>query len=141
MIELKKILQPSIGDEVIIKSNINNHTLAIGSKHTIIESNGDNHLLAHTAVGIDTQTLAQGARGIIQHNYGNWVSMIDLSIEVNKDKIISDLSNILEFLKDYENDIVNTEKVVKEFKVYHILKEVKSSKTDFEKIDIISKYL
>ena len=62
------------------------------------------------------------------------------SIPVDKNSIILELENFIEFIKDCD-DVSDVAKLEKEFKVFTILKEVKSSRSDFEKISIISKYI
>jgi len=139
MINIKGIFQPKIGDKVTIKSNLGNHNYVIGKEYEIINDNGvSNYLLGDVGGFVPNNDHIQH-QPIFQNQ--TWISIQDLDIKVDKNTLISNFSDMLEFLKDYEGELNNGTKLEKEFKVYHILKEVKSGKTDFEKIDIISKYL
>jgi len=137
MINIKGIFNPRIGDKVTVKSNISGHGYAIGREYNIINEGNGNYLLSDDG-DVDPQ-------GMMGHHHNqraqSWVSLQDLDIKLNKESLISDLSDMLEFLKDYGDELNNSSKLEKEFKVYHILKEVKSEKSDFDKISIISKYL
>ena len=135
MINIKGIFNPKIGDKVTVKSNINGHGYAIGREYNIVNEGNGNYLLGE----IDQNIHNLGDRH--PHHQQSWVQLCDLDIKLNKSSLISDLSDMLEFLTDYEDELDNSSKLEKEFKVYHILKEVKSEKSDFDKISIISKYL
>lgn len=128
MINISRLVDFSNGDKVKVVSNATNHNYQIGTEYTIVNDNnghGGNYLLS-----IDGYNAC-----------GNWIGPGDITKGLKKDIIIEELSNILEFLKDYEGDIDNAHKLQKEYKVFHILKEIKSEKSDFEKISIISKYI
>ena len=138
MINIKGIFQPKIGDKVTIKSNQGNHTYVMGKEYEIINDNGmGNYLLGE----VDGFVPANDPNHQLMYQNQSWISLVDLDIKGDKGQLISNFTDMLEFLKDYEWELNNCVKLEKEFKVYHILKEVKSGKTDFEKIDIISKYL
>jgi len=114
------------GDKVKVLSNYNNHNYAVGDIYTI----------SH----IDT------IHGFILSDYdndwqGNWITRSEISninFEQGKEYLVNELKVFLEFLEDYEGDVQLSEKFEKEFKVYKILKEIKGTKSDFEKIKIIS---
>lgn len=139
MINIKGIFNPKIGDKVTVKSNISGHGYAIGREYNIVNEGNGNYLLSDDVNDVDPQGVMFGHPH--HQRAQSWVSLQDLDIKLNKESLISDLSDVLEFLKDYEDKLENSSKLEKEFKVYHILKEVKSEKSDFDKISIISKYL
>jgi hypothetical protein len=128
MINIKGLFnQKKMGDKVIVKSNIGNHGYIVGREYIITNVGGN-----------DTYLLSDPNPNQIIHQ--TWISLIDLNIQLDRESVITDLSDMLEFLKDYEGDLESSN-LEKEYKVYHILKQVKSSKSDFEKISIISKYI
>jgi hypothetical protein len=138
MINIKGIFQPKVGDTVIVKSNLSgNHNYQLGREYVIVNDNGHcNYLLSEIGDHTNQQHLDPRMHGLQQ-----WITLQDLDIKVDKESLISNLGDMLEFLKDYESELTNSSKLEKEFKVFHILKEVKSEKSDFAKIEIISKYL
>lgn len=116
------------GDKVKVLSNYNNHNYNIGDIYTI------SHIdLNH---------------GFILSNdndwQGNWITGSEISninLEQGKEYLLNELKVFLEFLEDYEGDVQSSDKFEKEFKVYKILKEIKGTKSDFEKIKIISELI
>ena len=75
---------------------------------------------------------------------GNWITEKEISKikqEFNKEYLVNQLKVFLEFLEDYEGDVQSSDKFEKEFQVYKILKEIKGTKSDFEKIKIISELI
>lgn len=126
MINISKIFELNIGDKVVVTGNTCGHSYQIGQEFTI------------TNVDIINKRYLLDS-GV----YGNyWVNLCDLDHKnIGKQELINNLSDMLEFLNDYEGDIQESSKLDKEYKVYRILKELKSIKSDFEKIGIISKYI
>lgn len=147
MLKIKKLFEPSVGDRVIVKSNSCNHSYQIGNEYEIIHDNlnGTYTLGIVSDVRSTTATIPIGAQNFHGIHIGaigqHWIGIQDLDLKIDQKILIDDISNMLEFLNDYEGDISNLDKLEKEYKVYHILKEVKSEKSDFEKISIISRYI
>jgi predicted NACHT family NTPase len=129
MINIKGLFnQKKIGDQVTVKSNISGHQYVIGKEYIISNVHGnDNYMLSDTN---PNQYVTQQT----------WITSAELNMGINKESLVMDLTDMLEFLKDYEGDIESSN-LEKEYKVYHILKQIKSTKSDFEKISIISKYI
>lgn len=124
---IKGLFSLKEGDEVKVIANSSGHGFTIGKCYKIARNVQNN--------GLNCQWQLETGVGRW------WVSEPDLepATAIDKDKLIDELSNLLEFLKDY-GDVTSISKLEKEYRVYHILKEIKSTKSDFEKIAIISKY-
>ena len=117
-----------IGDKVKVLINYNNHNYTIGSIYEISYIDPRHGF---------TLTDDNGFQG-------NWITEGEISNikqEFNKESLINQLKVFLEFLEDYEDDVQSSDKFEKEFKVYKILKEIKGTKSDFEKIKIISELI
>ena len=131
MINIKSLFsnELKIGDPVTVIGNSNGNNYVIGQEYIVSAIHGNN-------------TYSLSAPG--SHFLGNMVVLSDLkfaSISKDKSVVIQELENLVEFIKDCDSDISDFIKLEKEFKVFTILKEVKSARSDFEKISIISKYL
>jgi len=126
---------PSIGDEVRYLSNSNSSNYIIGNFYKI-SSIHDN----------DTFILRDS-----QGRLGNYATLNDLEIknktikEILKEiiEISEELELIKEFISDYDNDEINnnSNNIEKEYKTFKLLKVIKSSKSDFEKIKILSEHI
>lgn len=114
------------GDRVKVIDNLTGHNYIINKNYIILNVNHNNYLL------IDDD----GNQG---SSYVQPYEIENLSNNVTKECIIKELENIVEFLKDF--DFNNKKDFAKSYKVYNILKEVKSSSSDAEKLEIISKYI
>ena len=127
---IRGLFTPKLGDIVVVTSNNCGHYYQIGSRYKICNQNSPDSWLLDNADG----TPFQGNR--------NWINSLDFDIDdFDRDNLIDDLSNILEFIKDYPDLKTSIAKIEKEYKVFRILKEIKSGKSDFDKISIISKYI
>lgn len=127
MINIKALFSFEVGGKIKVISNTCGHNYQIGQEYIIIN---DNNGMGNYLLSLDGYQAC-----------GGWVNSNDISKHISKEDVVNELSNVLEFLKDYEGDIDNIHKLQKEYKVFHILKEIKSEKSDFEKISIISKYV
>lgn len=133
---INAMFSPVVGAKVKVKYNNSNHGYVIGSEYLVA------HSYMHADVGrhsygsslqlilIDPQTGMNG----------NHISPAEVEMDLSKEHIISELQNIIEFLKDTDKEVTDI-RLDKEYKVYKILKEMKSTKSDYEKIEIIAKYL
>lgn len=114
------------GDRVKVIENLNGHNYIINKSYTVLNVNHGGYLL------IDDN----GNQG---SSYAQSYEMENLSTNISKEGLIKELENIVEFLKDF--DFKSKKDFAKSYKVYNILKEVKSSSSDAEKLEIISKYI
>ena len=141
MIEFSKLIETTNdrkpGDKVIVTNNSSNHNYPINCEYTISDMYDSGQGFNGIAVIQYTLTDMQGVRG---NSYITSTEFQKVDQISNKKIIIKDLENMLEFLKDYEGDIQN-KKIDKEYKVYNILKQVKSTNSDFEKMRMISELI
>jgi hypothetical protein len=117
-----------IGDKVKVLINYNSHNYTIGSIYEI------SYIDTHHGFTLKDDS------GFL----GNWITEKEISKikqEFNKEYLVNQLKVFLEFLEDYEGDVQSSDKFEKEFQVYKILKEIKGTKSDFEKIKIISELI
>lgn len=141
MIDINKLFETKVkfGTIVVPIRNHTQHEYEIGKKYKVAQVTSVPDAYGNTQdsnsqfILMDMDTEMVGYSTISLHE-------ISLSKAVNKKEAISNLENILEFLKDYEGEI-NNDQINKEYKVYNILKEVKSSNSDFDKIKIISEII
>ena len=125
------------GDKVKVLSNYNNHNYNIGDIYTISHIDPAHGFLLASTIPHHIHPHRNTTDGW----QGNWITSEEFSntnCELSKEYLVNELKVFLEFLEDYEDDVQSSDKFEKEFKVYKILKEIKGSKSDFEKIKIIS---
>ncbi len=135
MIDLNALLgmggSLSMGTEVIVTNNLEGHNYTINARHTIYqtpEMTGNGRYILMDVVGGRT---------------GNYISTSGFrvaGIKVDKAKTLNELENILEFCRDYDFEC-ETGDINKSYKIFNIFKEIKSTKSDAEKIELISKYI
>lgn len=130
---INAIFSPIVGAVVKVKRNSTNHGYTVGAEYNVAHNYVKD---SRNGYGNTVLILSDPETGIT----GNHISTSDVEMDLSKEHIIAELSNVIEFLKDTEKDVTD-KRLDKEYKVYKILKEIKSSKSDYEKIEIISKYL
>jgi len=140
MIEFSKLIETTSdkkqGDKVIVRNNSSNHTYQINGEYIISDMYDSGQGFGMSVI----QYTLSDLNGVLGNSYITSNEFQKVDQVSSKKSIISDLENMLEFLKDYEGDIQN-KKIDKEYKVYNILKQVKSAKSDFEKMKMISELI
>jgi len=141
MIEFSKLIETTNdkkpGDKVIVIYNSSNHNYSVNTEYTISDMYDSGQ--GFNGVAVIQYTLTD-MNGVMGNSYITSNEFQKIDQVSNKKNIISDLENMLEFLRDYEGDIQN-KKIDKEYKVYNILKQVKSAKSDFDKMRMISELI
>lgn len=125
---LKKLFSIEEGSQVRIISNVTNHSLKIGDVYTVDRITGQvsGYNPPRSIIYIHDQVAGCVA-----------LYLEDIELVTDKDYIIDELKDIIEFLKD--NDLTNRSE--KDYKIFRLLKTIKGEKTDMDKIKILSKYI
>jgi hypothetical protein len=114
--------QLNIGDKVKYISNSNSSNYTIGKVYNVHRLGGD------TCVLIDEN----GREG----NNAALCDIVVLKFIKIKD-VLDEINIVKEFLEDYEEEEISMN-MEREFKAFKLLKVIKSTKSDFEKMKIIS---
>lgn len=135
---INAMFSPITGATVKVKRNTSGHDYKIGSEYTVAHSFMQDHGGRHGLGGYSTAQLILNdpETGMT----GNHITPSEVEMDLSKERVISELKNIIEFLQDTDKEVTD-KRLDKEFKVYKILKEMKSTKSDYEKIEIIARYL
>lgn len=133
---INAIFSPVVGARVKVKLNSSNHHYSIGSEYIVAHSYMYDSGRGHGYGSALQLVLTDPNTGI----NGTHILPSEVETDLSKEHIMSELQNIIEFLKDTDKEVTD-KRLDKEYKVYKILKELKSTKSDYEKIEIIANYL